>query len=88
MVLTGYKTDVGIKKEVNQDSLIIRKAMTEVGEVTFISVCDGMGGLSFGELASAEAVNGLKIVFCHAQKKLMRKFLNTAENTLLIVEQQ
>lgn len=63
MVLTGYKTDVGIKKEVNQDSLIIRRAMTEVGEVTFISVCDGMGGLSFGELASAEAVNVLNSWF-------------------------
>lgn len=63
MVLTGFKTDVGIKKEVNQDSLIIRKAMTEVGEVTFISVCDGMGGLSFGELASAEAVNVLNSWF-------------------------
>lgn len=59
MVLTAYKTDVGIKKKVNQDSLIIRKATTEVGEITFISVCDGMGGLSFGELASAEAVNVL-----------------------------
>ena len=63
MVLTGYKTDVGIKKEVNQDSLIIRRATTEVGEVTFISVCDGMGGLSFGELASAEAVNVLNSWF-------------------------
>lgn len=63
MVLTEYKTDVGIKKKVNQDSLIIRKAMTEVGEVTFISVCDGMGGLSFGELASAEAVNVLNSWF-------------------------
>lgn len=63
MVLTGFKTDVGIKKEVNQDSLIIRRAMTEVGEVTFISVCDGMGGLSFGELASAEAVNVLNSWF-------------------------
>ena len=57
MGLTAYKTDVGIKKKVNQDSLIIRKATTEIGEITFISVCDGMGGLSFGELASAEAVN-------------------------------
>lgn len=63
MVLTGYKTDVGIKKKVNQDSLIIRRATTEVGEITFISVCDGMGGLSFGELASAEAVNVLNSWF-------------------------
>ena len=43
MGLTAYKTDVGIKKKVNQDSLIIRKATTEIGEITFISVCDGMG---------------------------------------------
>lgn len=63
MVLTAYKTDVGIKKKVNQDSLIIRKAMTEIGEITFVSVCDGMGGLSFGELASAEAVNILNSWF-------------------------
>lgn len=63
MGLTGYKTDVGIKKKVNQDSLIIRKAKTEIGEIIFIGVCDGMGGLSSGELASAEAVNTLNSWF-------------------------
>ena len=59
MVITAYNTDIGIKKSVNQDSLIIKKAIAGAGEVVLIGVCDGMGGLEQGELASAEAIKTL-----------------------------
>ena len=85
MTLTGYKTDIGIKKKVNQDSLIIRKANTEIGEVTFISVCDGMGGLSFGELASAEAVKILDEWFDYDLPELLLEGISdkTFEESML-----
>ncbi len=49
-------TDIGIKKKTNQDSLLIKHAETPSGEVLLAVVCDGMGGLSKGELASATVV--------------------------------
>lgn len=49
-------TDAGIKKEVNQDSVLVEVADTDYGKVCFAVICDGMGGLSKGELASATLV--------------------------------
>jgi serine/threonine protein phosphatase PrpC len=50
------ETDVGISKETNQDSILIKHAKCQCGEVLLAVVCDGMGGLSKGELASATVV--------------------------------
>lgn len=52
-------TDVGIKKKTNQDSVLIKVAHTDCGKVCFAAVCDGMGGLAKGELASATLVRQL-----------------------------
>lgn len=49
-------TDIGISKNTNQDSVLIKHASTEVGEVLLAVVCDGMGGLEKGELASATVI--------------------------------
>lgn len=49
-------TDVGIFKSNNQDSVVVKHAATSSGEVLMAIVCDGMGGLSKGELASATVV--------------------------------
>ena len=49
-------TDVGIVKSSNQDSLIVKQASYDGKEVLMAVVCDGMGGLSDGELASATVV--------------------------------
>ncbi len=49
-------TDIGTRREANQDSVLIRQAETEAGEVLLCVICDGMGGLSRGELASATVV--------------------------------
>lgn len=51
-------SDIGNKKKVNQDSLIVKQARTNnIGRVCFACLCDGMGGLSQGEVASASFVN-------------------------------
>lgn len=50
-------TDAGMQKKANEDSLCIRRATLPVGgEMVLAVVCDGMGGLQKGELASAECV--------------------------------
>lgn len=56
-VLTAVYTDIGIKKETNQDSLCVKVADTSVGKVVLAVVCDGMGGLSKGEVASASVIH-------------------------------
>lgn len=49
-------SDVGISKSTNQDSILIKHASTDIGEVLMAIVCDGMGGLAKGELASATVI--------------------------------
>lgn len=51
--LTAFHTDVGIRKKTNQDSLLINQAQTDFGNVLLAVICDGMGGLAKGEVASA-----------------------------------
>ncbi len=54
--LISYATSVGIKKDVNQDALCIKKAVVDQDEFVLAVICDGMGGLSSGELASATVI--------------------------------
>lgn len=55
-IVAAY-TDTGTIKETNQDSLCLRCAkVPDVGEMVLAVICDGMGGLKKGELASATVV--------------------------------
>lgn len=54
--LVAAYTDAGILKEINQDSFVVRRAEYAGGEILMAAVCDGMGGLSKGELASAVVI--------------------------------
>ena len=49
-------TDIGISKDTNQDSILIKHAKTDEKEILLAVICDGMGGLSRGELASATVI--------------------------------
>lgn len=64
-VLTAAYTDVGIKKATNQDSICLKIAETPVGKVVLAVICDGMGGLSKGELASTTVINAFSNWFEH-----------------------
>lgn len=55
--LTAAHTDVGISKKVNQDAFCLKVAKTPKANIAFAVLCDGMGGLQSGELASAFVVN-------------------------------
>ena len=58
-LLSAACSDRGIKKKINQDSLLVRSAMTKEGEILLAAVCDGMGGLEKGEVASGEVIRAL-----------------------------
>ncbi len=50
-------TDKGTTKEVNQDSTMVKVASTaQYGKIVMGVLCDGMGGLTQGEVASAKAI--------------------------------
>ena len=70
-------TDVGIQKDTNQDSVLIKHASVDGTEVLMAIICDGMGGLAKGELASATVVREfsrwfdqeLPVELAHMQRK-------------------
>lgn len=53
-------TDIGNVKSTNQDSFMLRVFSTNIGKVVFGILCDGMGGLAKGEVASSSLVNAFK----------------------------
>lgn len=62
-ITSGLYTDVGIKKETNQDSMLLLHAMIDNCEIVFAVICDGMGGLQKGEVASADVIHTLHTWF-------------------------
>lgn len=67
--LSSSYTDIGIKKQTNQDSLIIKVAKTSQHNVCLAAVCDGMGGLAKGELASATLIRAIDNWFINELSK-------------------
>lgn len=59
----AYHTDIGIKKKTNQDSLLVKEADTEKGKILLMVICDGMGGLAKGEVASASVIHAFDTWF-------------------------
>lgn len=55
--LISATTDIGIVKSTNQDSLSVKIINTEQGRMVFAILCDGMGGLAKGEVASASVIH-------------------------------
>ncbi len=72
-------TDVGQTRNINQDSALVKVANTRNhGRISFVAVCDGMGGLSRGEVASCKAIRTLESWF-HEELSLMQ---NMSESEL------
>lgn len=74
--VVAYDTNVGIQKSNNEDSLLLKVAKTPLGKIAFAVVCDGMGGLEFGELASKEVILCLDEWFHHAMPQLIKNGFN------------
>ena len=58
-IISG-RTDIGDVKDVNQDSFNVMTLKTKLGRMVFAVVCDGMGGYTGGEIASASVVNAFR----------------------------
>lgn len=54
--ITAHHTDVGIKKKTNQDSFLLKGIANDSEEILLAVLCDGMGGMVKGELASATVI--------------------------------
>ena len=63
--IVAAESDIGIAKSVNQDSLCVKVAETELGNAALLLICDGMGGLAMGELARSCRVSrsGSRTIF-------------------------
>ena len=55
------KTDIGLKRSSNQDSF--NYGQFEKGSLTWAVVCDGMGGMAAGNVASEAAVEVISTSF-------------------------
>lgn len=54
--IVSANTDIGLTKDTNQDSLSVKVINTDQGRIAFALLCDGMGGLAKGEVASASVI--------------------------------
>lgn len=58
--IISANTDIGISKDTNQDSLTSMVVNTPQGRMAFCVLCDGMGGLEKGEVASASVITAFR----------------------------
>lgn len=68
-------TDQGDTRPSNQDSYMVRTAHTAWGEIALAVICDGMGGLAQGELASAALITAFGAWFQEELPQMMRQGL-------------
>ncbi len=54
--IVAAKTDIGTTKNTNQDSFSVKVINTQKGRMVFAILCDGMGGLAKGEVASSTVI--------------------------------
>ena len=54
--IVSGNTDIGLTKSTNQDSLSMKVINTKQGRMVLAVLCDGMGGLDKGEVASASVI--------------------------------
>ena len=69
--LSVCHTDIGLRKKTNQDAALMMQAQTDVGDVLLSVICDGMGGLSKGEVASATLVDAFRRWFKEELPKII-----------------
>lgn len=68
-------TDIGLTKNTNQDSFSVRQFRSNYGNVVLAVLCDGMGGLAKGEVASATLIRAFERWSDNQLPQLLRKGL-------------
>jgi serine/threonine protein phosphatase PrpC len=72
--IISASTDIGQYRESNQDSVCVKYATWQEKNVIMAIVCDGMGGLSNGELASATVVRAFAQWFENQLPKMIKSY--------------
>ena len=68
-------TDVGNTKKTNQDSVCLKVANSKShGQIAMAVICDGMGGLELGEVASATVIQHFADWFSYKLPKKLEAF--------------
>lgn len=84
----GVASDVGNTKKTNQDSVLVEIGEHKEREFGLFIVCDGLGGLSKGEIASITAVKLFKDWWENKLREVMKagdeEILKSLEDTILI----
>lgn len=70
--LLSAVTDKGVKKAVNQDAVTLKTAGYKNQKIAFAVLCDGMGGLEQGELASTTVINRFSSWFSTEFPKILK----------------
>ncbi len=81
--IVSASTDIGTSKSTNQDSLSVKVINTPTGRMTFAILCDGMGGLAKGEVASASVIK----TFDNWVANQLSQMANTGINEDVLKEQ-
>ncbi|MFI3213536.1 MAG: protein phosphatase 2C domain-containing protein [Eubacteriales bacterium] len=74
-------SDIGIRKHINEDSAMIQIAETDYGQILLALICDGMGGLSKGEVASATVIRGFSNWFQERLPKILHDLVEVRDNS-------
>lgn len=77
--IISAETDIGTTKQTNQDSFCARVFETGQGPMALMVLCDGMGGLSRGEVASSSLVAAFKEWSETRLRELCRTGINDAD---------
>ena len=77
--LAAAHTDTGTSKKVNQDAFCLKIAKTPNDHIAFAVICDGMGGLKNGELASSLVVNAFSAWFENELPSLIKPNIDFAQ---------
>lgn len=67
------QTDAGMVREKNQDALVVKSLNIRNHTVLLAAVCDGVGGLSQGELTSRKAAEMLSVWFDYELPQIMNQ---------------
>jgi len=63
--IVSATTDIGLVKKTNQDGLSVKVMKTQQGKMAFAILCDGMGGLAKGEVASTTVIQAFNDWVCN-----------------------
>lgn len=77
--LISAGTDAGNVKKINQDSVSVQLMEADGRQMVFAVLCDGMGGLQRGELASASVVYAFRSWCMHELSHLLEKKLQDGD---------